>query len=770
MSCCNSNCNHDPCGSSFNQSVTKAAQYAQYAQTQANAAAQSAEDANNTWLEFNALYLGAFATAPTVDNEGNPLQEGALYFNSVSNQMFVWQGASWIDFDFDEFTPFLATGTTNARNLVTRFKDVVNVLDYGAFNNGSNATATTAAIQAAINANPGKAIYFPDGEYWIDDGINITQNYTSLFSNARGTAIIIIKDFTKPYGIRIMSNTLGGNVFGVNIINLHITRSASSAYQTAILADRCDKLVISNCLLDGLPTAIDLRGCRGVQGDNLYCGSYGSTAYSAGKATLQIGPTNYGGGYDGFTTLFSNCVFQTSSLDHAAAIRGTDYNTFSNCYFGPGKISGLLVEGSFPDPITSSTTSLTIGTGSKSLTVGTGISLSVGQEIIIYNSGSNIMVGTVTTYNSGTGALVVNVTYIGGSGTYSSWNISPANQGNFNNNFDNCYFDRGSFAEGDPGVAGALLSDASGGASVNTKFTDCIFTTWDVGIKINKPSVGSYDPSNEITGCKFSLCRNASIYALSSSTSLVITGNQFFNSGYNINNGTGIDIADIGQVTITGNCFNYNAASTYVGSRNAIRVAGSIESTTITGNAFNSNYALANITDFANTATITKLVVSGNASNNSNNTIVGNIIGNQNNPNTLSLDWYEENTFTPVLSFGSGSTGITFSDRQGNFTRIGNRVIFDIYIVLTSKGSSTGAVGIGGIPFPLAPSATARANASVSIQRIDGIGTANVDAVFPSTAGMKLVYIDGTGDAVDLTDANFRNNTQLWISGTYQAA
>ena len=34
------------------------------------------------------------------------------------------------------------------------------------------------------------------------------------------------------------------------------------------------------------------------------------------------------------------------------------------------------------------------------------------------------MTGTVTSYNSSTGALVVNVTAVVGSGTYSSWNVN----------------------------------------------------------------------------------------------------------------------------------------------------------------------------------------------------------------------------------------------------------------------------------------------------------------------------------------------------------
>ncbi len=73
---------------------------------------------------------------------------------------------------------------------------------------------------------------------------------------------------------------------------------------------------------------------------------------------------------------------------------------------------------------TTSSTSLTISVASKSLTVQTGLALSIGQTIIIANSATNLMTGTITSYNSGTGALVVNVTSITGAGTFTSWSVS----------------------------------------------------------------------------------------------------------------------------------------------------------------------------------------------------------------------------------------------------------------------------------------------------------------------------------------------------------
>ena len=77
---------------------------------------------------------------------------------------------------------------------------------------------------------------------------------------------------------------------------------------------------------------------------------------------------------------------------------------------------------------TTSTTSLTIGTGSKSLTIETGKSFTVGQAVMIASTAgpTNYMVGQVTSYNSGTGALVVNVTSVAGSGTVAAWTVSVA--------------------------------------------------------------------------------------------------------------------------------------------------------------------------------------------------------------------------------------------------------------------------------------------------------------------------------------------------------
>lgn len=73
---------------------------------------------------------------------------------------------------------------------------------------------------------------------------------------------------------------------------------------------------------------------------------------------------------------------------------------------------------------TVSSTSLTIGLGPQTFTVATGLAYSINQDVVIAYDSSNDMNGPVTSYNSGTGQMTVNVIGTNGSGTYSSWTVN----------------------------------------------------------------------------------------------------------------------------------------------------------------------------------------------------------------------------------------------------------------------------------------------------------------------------------------------------------
>ena len=91
---------------------------------------------------------------------------------------------------------------------------------------------------------------------------------------------------------------------------------------------------------------------------------------------------------------------------------------------------------------TTSTTSLQIGGGSKTLTIGTGLaqSYTVGETVEIADGVGNSMTGTVQSYTASNGHLVVNVNYTTGSGTFANWTvINPQSVFDYNTarNFEN---------------------------------------------------------------------------------------------------------------------------------------------------------------------------------------------------------------------------------------------------------------------------------------------------------------------------------------------
>ena len=77
-------------------SATAASGSATAASGSATAAANSAAAAAATYDDFDDRYLGDKASDPTLDNDGNALLTGALYFNTTSDAMKVYDGAAWL--------------------------------------------------------------------------------------------------------------------------------------------------------------------------------------------------------------------------------------------------------------------------------------------------------------------------------------------------------------------------------------------------------------------------------------------------------------------------------------------------------------------------------------------------------------------------------------------------------------------------------------------------------------------------------------------------
>jgi hypothetical protein len=129
---------------------------------------------------------------------------------------------------------------------------------------------------------------------------------------------------------------------------------------------------------------------------------------------------------------------------------------------------------------TVSTTSNAISTGSKTFTIATGLQWTPGQAIVISENASNKLEGSVTSYNSGTGQLVVNITTATGTGTgITSWYVNTAGAPGQSGSSGTSGVSGSSGSSGTSGVSGSSGTSGSSGSSgtVGTSGTSGLTTS-----------------------------------------------------------------------------------------------------------------------------------------------------------------------------------------------------------------------------------------------------------------------------------------------------
>ena len=87
--------------SASSSSASAAATSEGNAATSESNAATSEANAAASYDAFDDRYLGSKTAAPSVDNDGNALLTGALYWNSTSSALFIWTGSAWNVAAFD---------------------------------------------------------------------------------------------------------------------------------------------------------------------------------------------------------------------------------------------------------------------------------------------------------------------------------------------------------------------------------------------------------------------------------------------------------------------------------------------------------------------------------------------------------------------------------------------------------------------------------------------------------------------------------------------
>ena len=127
------------------------------------------------------------------------------------------------------------------------------------------------------------------------------------------------------------------------------------------------------------------------------------------------------------------------------------------------------------------------------------------------------------------------------------------------------------------------------------------------------------------------------------------------------------------------------------------------------------------------------------------------------------LRWYEEGGWTPQVTFGGGSTGITGSF-VGRYTRIGREVFCHCTLSFTNKGSSTGNMTVGGLPFT---------SGSVSTFAVTAGVVANLASAFQlqswinETATVITMQKGNLASTAAVSNTDILNNTRIDLSFNY---
>jgi hypothetical protein len=133
-------------------------------------AAQTAKTAAETALdEFTDIYLGSKSVAPTVDNDGNALATGSIYWNSGVDQLYIWDGSAWDD---AAFTASGAVTSFNTRSgaVTLSSADVTNAA--GLLTTGGTMTGNLSFgdnDKAIFGAGSDLQIYHDGTDSFIDD-------------------------------------------------------------------------------------------------------------------------------------------------------------------------------------------------------------------------------------------------------------------------------------------------------------------------------------------------------------------------------------------------------------------------------------------------------------------------------------------------------------------------------------------------------------------------------------------------------------------------